>query len=150
MNLENLIKSVVMLLVVTTCLILISKGVHAKAPTTEKPTYTFKNAKYISTYDGDTFRVHIPSLHDIFGKRLGVRILGINTPEIRSRNKYEKILGYKAKAYTKSILDNGKRLVLSECVRGTFSRIVCKVANDKTKDLGADLIRLGFAEVYKK
>lgn len=112
--------------------------------------YSFNDVKYISTYDGDTFFAYVPSLHPIFGKRLGIRILGIDTPEIRSTNKYEKKLGYTARNYTKKILSTGGKIKLSECVNGSFSRIVCKVKNDLTEDLGADLIRLDYAEIYKK
>lgn len=112
--------------------------------------HSFSNVKYIETYDGDTFFVNIPSLHPVFGKRLGVRVRGIDTPEIRSKNKYEKVLGYKAKAFTMAILENSKKIRLTNCVRGTFSRIVCDVANNNTRNLGADLIKNGLAEVYKR
>lgn len=124
-------------------------GVDAKEKDPEIG-YSFENAKFIEVYDGDTFYVDIPSLHPIFGKRLGIRVRYIDTPEIRSTNKYEKLLGQKAKAFTKEKLEGGKQLRLTECVRGTFSRIVCKVSNDKTADLGAELISNGLAEPYKK
>lgn len=111
--------------------------------------YDFKNAKYIETYDGDTFYVDIPSLHPIFGQRLGVRIKGIDTPEIRSSNKYEKLLGKKAKAETEKILESSKKIVLKNCTKGTFSRIVCDIETDTCEDLGKHLIENGFAEKYE-
>jgi endonuclease YncB( thermonuclease family) len=116
----------------------------------KQDSYTFKNAKYLETYDGDTFYVDIPSVHPIFGKRLGIRIGKIDTPEIRSKNKYEKELGYKAKSYTKKILEDGKKLILFNCIKGSFSRIVCDVKNSLTEDLGADLIKNGHAEIYER
>lgn len=111
---------------------------------------TIKNAKYLETYDGDTFFVDIPGPHPIFGKRLGIRVAGVDTPEIRTRNKFEKKLGLLARDFTKSILENGKNLELIDCVRGKYFRIVCKVKNSKTEDLTTDLLKNGLAEPYGK
>jgi micrococcal nuclease len=38
----------------------------------------------VSIYDGDTFTVSISWLPDVFGNKISVRIMGIDTPEIRS------------------------------------------------------------------
>ena len=47
----------------------------------QSESYTIENI--ISVYDGDTFRADIRGLPDIIGKNIAIRILGIDTPEIK-------------------------------------------------------------------
>ena len=42
-------------------------------------------SRIIGVYDGDTFRVDIDELSDIVGKNIAIRILGIDTPEIKGK-----------------------------------------------------------------
>ena len=56
---------------------------------------TVNVTRIISVYDGDTFRVDIDELSDIVGKNIAIRILGIDTPEIRGQCEKEKQLTIK-------------------------------------------------------
>ena len=46
--------------------------------------------KYISAYDGDTFRVDIAEIHPLIGLNLPIRLRGVDTPEIRGKCDQEK------------------------------------------------------------
>ena len=37
----------------------------------------------VDIYDGDTFKVDLPSQHPLFGADLSIRVFGIDTPEIK-------------------------------------------------------------------
>ena len=50
-----------------------------------------KTAKVVSVYDGDTVKVVFPVLSKLF--KFNCRISGVDTPEIRTRNKLEKEYG---------------------------------------------------------
>ncbi len=61
--------------------------------------------------DGDTIDVEIDLGFDIsFSSR--VRLAGIDTPESRTTDKAEKVLGLEAKAYVKNQIDSAKTVVI--------------------------------------
>jgi micrococcal nuclease len=61
--------------------------------------------------DGDTIDVDIDLGFDIsFSSR--VRLAGIDTPESRTTDKAEKVLGLEAKAYVKTQIDSAKSVVI--------------------------------------
>jgi len=79
-------------------------------------------------YDGDTFYVSIDGYPPIIGSNIGIRVNGLDTPELRTRNAAEKALGYKTKALAKSILLNpNNTIVLSNAQRGKYFRIISDV-----------------------
>ena len=51
----------------------------------------------VRVYDGDTFYINIPAWPSIVGENIAIRIYGIDTPEIRTRNRREKKLDMKPK-----------------------------------------------------
>ena len=71
-------------------------------------------AKVIKVIDGDTVDVDIDLGFGIWQKNERVRIMGIDTPESRTRNKIEKKFGLAAKAKLKSLL--GKTTVLKTTI----------------------------------
>ena len=107
----------------------------------------FCQAKVVGVYDGDTFYVNINKVHPLFGEKLGVRVWGVDTPEIRGGSDYEKAMAKKAKDFTKKFLDSAKRVDLVECVRGKYFRIVCKVLADGNS-LSEALIKESLAIPY--
>jgi micrococcal nuclease len=54
-----------------------------------------KTAKVVSVYDGDTIKVVFPVMQNLF--KFNCRITGVDTPEIRTRNKEEKEMGLKVR-----------------------------------------------------
>ena len=75
--------------------------------------------KVVKVYDGDTIKVVFPLKYKvkgipILGKmyKWNCRLIGVDTPEIRTRNKLEKVHGYFVRDKLKEkILDKTKTLV---------------------------------------
>ena len=53
-----------------------------------------------SIYDADTFTVNIEGYPPIVGERIAVRLLGVDTPEIKGKCESEKIKAREAKQFT--------------------------------------------------
>ena len=95
-------------------------------------------AKVIRVIDGDTVDVDIDLGFGIWQKNERVRIMGIDTPESRTRNKIEKKFGLAAKAKLQSLL--GKDTVLKTTInkkgvdmKGKFGRVLGDfLINDKS------------------
>lgn len=100
-----------------------------------------------SIYDGDTFRANIKGLHPLIGERIGIRVAGIDTPEMRGKCKAEKELAQKAKQQTVSILRAAKNIELRNVKRGKYFRIVADVYADG-KNLTSELIKRGLGVPY--
>lgn len=83
-----------------------------------------------SIYDGDTFRANIAGMHSLIGERIGIRVSGVDTPEIRGKCKKEKELAKKAKQVTVRFLRNSKTIELRNVKRGKYFRIVADVYGD--------------------
>lgn len=85
--------------------------------------------KVIKVVDGDTVDVDIDLGFGIWLKDERVRIMGIDTPESRTRDKVEKVFGLAAKYRLKELL--GKECVLKtqvnkdgEDMKGKFGRVL--------------------------
>ncbi|PCI26305.1 nuclease [Candidatus Kaiserbacteria bacterium] len=85
---------------------------------------TFRCVKYLKNYDADTVTVEIPNVHPLLGKKISIRIIGVDTPELRTKNQCEKKLGYIAKNKVAAILRGAKRIDLINVKRGKYFRIV--------------------------
>ena len=73
--------------------------------------YEYHVKKVNNVVDGDTIDVEIDLGFDIsFSSR--VRLAGIDTPESRTTNKAEKVLGLEAKEYVKSKIKDAKVVVI--------------------------------------
>ena len=104
-------------------------------------------AEVTSIYDGDTFRANIPDYPPIIGQHMGIRINGVDTPEMRGKCEQEKVLARKAKQYTVTKLRNAKTIELRNMQRGKYFRIVSDVYADG-QSVGEGLVREGLAVVY--
>jgi len=79
--------------------------------------------------DGDTVDVDIDLGFGIWLKDERVRIMGIDTPESRTRDKVEKLFGTAAKNRLKELLKKGGKLITTEDksgedMKGKFGRIL--------------------------
>ena len=116
-------------------------------------------ATIVKVVDGDTVDVDIDLGFGIWLKDERVRIMGIDTPESRTRDKVEKKFGKAAGARLKSLL--GKTAVLKtrvakdgEDMKGKFGRIlgdfeVYYAAEDRYCLAGQILIKEGHAVLYE-
>lgn len=73
--------------------------------------YEYRVKKITNVVDGDTIDVDIDLGFDVsFSQR--VRLAGIDTPESRTSDKFEKTLGLEAKEYLKKKLKDAKDVVI--------------------------------------
>ena len=114
------------------------------SPACQHDKNTFRCVRYISNYDGDTIRVHIPGLHPLIGKNIRVRLLNVDTFEIKSPSKCKKREALRAKNLVAGILKKAKRIDLHHIKRGNFFRIVADVKADGVS-LGDSLLKAGLA-----
>ena len=100
-----------------------------------------------SIYDGDTFRANLAGYPEIVGYRIGVRVNGIDTPEMRGKCQKEKDLAHKAKQFAVTKLRAAKKIELKNMKRGKYFRIVADVYVDN-RNLGMMLIENHLAVPY--
>ena len=105
--------------------------------------------------DGDTVDVDIDLGFGVWMRKERIRVLGIDTPESRTRDKVEKTYGILAKNFVKSYLPVGSSQTLQTEKDGTgkFGRILGKfLVHDKKEDremhLGDIMIREHLAVKY--
>ena len=108
---------------------------------------SYKIEKIISVYDGDTFRADIRGLPDIIGKNIAIRILGIDTPEIKGKCEEEKIVAIKARDFARKALFNAKTITLKNLKRDKYFRLLADVYFDDT-DLADALLVNNLAVKY--
>ena len=86
--------------------------------------YEYK-AIVIKVIDGDTVDVDLDLGFDVMLKKERVRIMGIDTPESRTRDKEEKKFGLASKARLKELLGKDTVLVCQKYdAKGKFGRIL--------------------------
>ena len=111
----------------------------------QSESYTIENI--ISVYDGDTFRADIRGLPDIIGKNIAIRILGIDTPEIKGKCEEEKVVAIKARDFSRKALFNAKTIILKNLKRDKYFRLLADVYFDET-DLADALLVNNLAVKY--
>ncbi|MEW5251657.1 thermonuclease family protein [Microbulbifer discodermiae] len=81
----------------------------------------------VSIYDGDSFTANVPGWPDIVGKRIGVRVKGVDTPELRGKCQAEKELARKAKQFAVTLLRDAQEVRLEEIERDKYFRLLAEV-----------------------
>jgi len=100
-----------------------------------------------SVYDGDTFRANIPNHPPIVGENIGIRINGIDTPEIQGKCPKEVSLAKDAQRFTEKTLRSAKVVELRNLQRGKYFRIVADVYADGV-NVADELVKESLAVVY--
>ena len=80
--------------------------------------------KILKVVDGDTVDVDIDLGFGMTYKKQRVRLMGIDTPESRTRDLVEKLFGKASKKHLKEILSNAEMLTLVSHDKGKFGRIL--------------------------
>ena len=101
----------------------------------------------IRVIDGDTIDVCIDLGFKITIANERVRLLGIDTPESRTRNKEEKVLGLAAKARLKELLPKNFIVKTYKDEKGKFGRVLGVPFVDSV-DICQQLIEEGHAREY--
>jgi endonuclease YncB( thermonuclease family) len=112
-----------------------------------KDIFTLSPDQMGEVYDGDTFKIDLPSQHPLFGDDISVRVLSIDTPELRGTSDEVKALAYKAKNRTQELLSDAKTIELKNPQRGKYFRVVAEVWIDG-ESLGEKLKSDGLAMEY--
>jgi endonuclease YncB( thermonuclease family) len=94
---------------------------------TPKDIFTLSPDQIVEVYDGDTFKIDLPSQHPLFGDDISVRVLGIDTPELRGTSDEVKALAYKAKNRTQELLSDAKTIDFKNPQRDKYFRILAEV-----------------------
>jgi micrococcal nuclease len=113
--------------------------------------YEYRVKQVLKVVDGDTIDVIIDLGFDVaFTSR--VRLAGIDTPESRTKNAREKILGLEVKDYLKKALDGATDIVIrTEKADSSekYGRILGWIfINRETDSLNLQLVNKGYAWVY--
>lgn len=106
-----------------------------------------KPVELVRVYDGDTITVNIPDWPPIVGHEIGVRIRGIDTPEIRGKCEIERQMAITAREIVSNILTNAQFVELHNISRGKYFRLVADVYADGYKVADRLLVR-GLAKPY--
>jgi len=109
-------------------------------------TYEYK-CKLVRIIDGDTIDISLDLGFSVWMLKQRVRLLGINSPESRTRNLAEKKLGLAAKARLEALLPNTFIIQTTKDGRGKYGRILGTPYVDGV-DICQQLIEEGHAREY--
>jgi len=114
--------------------------------------YEYK-VKVVKVVDGDTVDVDIDLGFGVWLKDERVRIMGIDTPESRTRDKVEKKFGLASKARLKELLDKTAILKTQvnkngEDMKGKFGRILGDFVANDGRMVTDILVEEGYAVAY--
>lgn len=105
------------------------------------------NVTYTRTYDGDTSFFDLTNTHPVFGQDIGIRVLGVDTPEIRSKANCEKEFAYEARNFVETLLKNAISIDLNNVGRDKYFRVLANITYDG-KDLSHELFKYHLAVPY--
>lgn len=99
--------------------------------------HAFRCVQYVGNYDGDTIKVNIPNTHPLIGENISVRVLGLDTPEMKGKGPCEKRRATEARELVKTTLIHAKQINLLNVQRDKYFRILAEVVADgvSLKDL---------------
>lgn len=81
----------------------------------------------VKVVDGDTLDVDIDLGFGMSYKKQRVRMMGIDTPESRTRDKVEKLFGKASKKHLKKLLESAESISLISHDKGKFGRILGEI-----------------------
>jgi len=123
--------------------IALSMLIPTVATSSEQTTY---NLTIESVYDGDTIKGHVDIWPNLT-KYTSIRINGIDTPELRTKNKCEKTLGLKAKQALIDLIGD-KQVTISNVKLGKYAGRVLADVTVGGEDVAAYMINHGYAREY--
>ena len=85
------------------------------------------NVSVVKVVDGDTIDVDIDLGFGMTYKKQRVRLMGIDTPESRTRDLEEKKFGKASKKHLKELLESAERVSLISHDKGKFGRILGEI-----------------------
>lgn len=101
----------------------------------------------VSVYDGDTFTCDLDGLHPLIGERVGIRVRGIDTPEMKDERPDVKRKAIRARDYVRQRLVTAEKIELKKVERDKYFRILADVWVDDVL-LSKELLVKGLAKPY--
>jgi endonuclease YncB( thermonuclease family) len=88
-----------------------------------KDIFTLTPDQIVEVYDGDTFKVDLPGMHALFGDNLSIRLLGIDTPEMKGTSDEVKALAMQDTGSDRKGTSRGNEDRVAQCsARQIFPR----------------------------
>lgn len=112
----------------------------------QQPASNFYKVRLGKVIDGDTFKVYLACSYKLFCKSVSVRVRGIDTAELKSKDETKRAKAQEAKRFTQEFL-TGHKIVLKRCTRGKYFRLLCEVYADN-KSLADALLAANLAISY--
>lgn len=129
------------------CILLLIGCCHTKESSKEDSYGNIVVDTITSIYDGDSFRCTIKEYPPIIGHRIGIRVYGIDTPELRDKCPKVKEKAQKAKQFAVALLRGAEKVELRNLRRDKYFRILAEVYVDG-KSLAQELMDAGHAKPY--
>lgn len=126
-----------------------TEGEKFPVPRPEEPSNNnnrFTGVTLIKVIDGDTLKVSLPCENTVLCQNMSVRVRGVDTPELHSKNPQERKKAQEAKAFT-TRFTQGQTLNLMNCGRDKYFRLLCDV-KASGQDLASALLTAGHAVPY--
>ena len=131
---------------------LLSAPAEPTAPPVMLATTPFMNVTVHRVYDGDTIRIDLPHMPDVLGTNLGVRLFGIDAPEMRgSKCAVEKCLARGAREFLQDMIHRASNVELQDVKRVKYFRLIANVVLTdlgNTFDASSVLVDEGWAIPY--
>ena len=110
--------------------ILLLAGCATQPQTQDKLYPDVKVSRLLRVIDGDTFACDIDEHSAIAGKNISIRLRGINTPELRSKDEKERKSATLEKQRLSELLNNARVIELRNINRDKYFRIDADVYID--------------------
>lgn len=104
--------------IILLCLLLFTLPIFSQPLTSN-----FYKVQLGKVIDGDTFKVYLSCSYKIFCKGASVRVRGIDTPELKSKDPETKAKAKAAKKFTKEFL-TGRKITLKQCEKDKYFRLL--------------------------
>ena len=116
-------------------------------PSCDHEPSAFRCITYVKNYDADTVTFNIPNVHPIIGSKISIRVLGLDTAEVRGKTECEKKAAQISKKFVADELSKAKRIDLVEVGKDKYFRLLGRVKYDG-KDLTEELLKRDMAYPY--
>lgn len=103
--------------------------VQAK-PNCQHDATNFRCVRYERNHDGDTVQFSIPDVHPLLGNKITVRVLGLDTAEIKGHAPCERDAARTAQRLVENILTNAKVINIEDVSRDKYFRVLGRIVAD--------------------
>lgn len=104
-------------------------------------------SRIVRVYDGDTVYVDIDNWPSIVGENIGIRLNGIDTPEIRGTTPEVKAFAIIARDFLAETINTAGTVELQNISRGKYFRLLADVICDG-RNVSEMLLERGYAKPY--